>query len=559
MSDFHDYLANDPIAWAWLSQQRGTGWHFCFARLNNSPSMEVNAYLLGNAGSIFTNPAFEDETRNRPSTEEFCEQSLVTNQQQTQNPINDIVDAGSASNSSLLGLADGAGTVAILCDQKGRLYVAGEDAFGYLNTWKLFGLGPEAIDGRVVSTVGKLGFRTKTNRKRLTRVLGENGDLEAVKFVGVTAHKYCLAALDDSGSIWFSGDPCRASFAEASQFPNDSNGLLSWFRKADFESFEDASGTVTPAESLSFKKIRAGDGTMIGLDKDGHLYVWGTFNLGKQLTSTRPHRVDSFVDSVSLDQQGDNYTSFPTVTVSAPQHPNGTTAEVAIGSIVNKKIQSIQLIHGGWGYTSAPTITFSGGGGSGATATASLFSGTWIDCAAGYNKDRPPTCAAVSNAGKLYVTGDRWLYDGRSWSSQSSGVSFASVSLGLDHGVLLTTNGSVGIWGFGLYLGREVYDSLSSIQTASFGSRTVIGAAAFGRGYALLMKDGRIYTAGLGRQAGRGVTTDFVPLNDQSTDGVSKARFSAIFGTQWATFLNRIESRDEFGNLIDPLPPGLPS
>jgi hypothetical protein len=38
----------------------------------------------------------------------------------------------------------------------------------------------------------------------------------------------------------------------------------------------------------------------------------------------------------------------------------------------------ITLINGGWGYTTAPTITISGGGGTGATATANIYDGSVI-------------------------------------------------------------------------------------------------------------------------------------------------------------------------------------
>lgn len=566
MSEFHDYLNTSLTAWTHLFQDRGTGWHFCFARLNNSPSAEVNAYLLGGMSvggdsELFGADGFST-IRNRPSTEEFTEPvSGVTDQQQTLNPINDIVDAGTCLVRSLSNSFD-TGLVGVFCTSKGHLYVTGNDRFGLLNDCKMFGLGPEDTTGRIFAGSFPLGLRTKTRRHRLTRVLGENGDLEQVRFTSVAAHKHCLAAVDTNGSIWFSGDPCRSGFTVASQFPNDPGGLLSWFRKADFTSYEDASGTVTPSQPLTFKKIRAGATTMIALGTDNNLYTWGNFNLGKELTSTRPHRVNAFVDSVTLNNQGSGYTSTPTVTVSAPQHPNGTRAVVEVGSISNRRITSLLLTNRGWGYTSAPTITISGGGGSGASATASLFSGTWLDCDAGYNDDYPRTCAAISSGGRLYVTGDRWLYGGLSWFSPSSTTGFTSVSLGQDHGVLLRSDGSFGFWGINFYV-RPEGNFNTPLTIISLGGRTIVSAQAFGTGYAILTSDGRIYTAGENAFAGRGneeyLGLRFVPLNSSTADGVSKARFSAIFGTQYGTFLCRNESRDAFGNLLNALPPGLPS
>lgn len=564
MSEFHDYLNNDPFAWSFRVSTLSTGWHFCFPRTHTSPPLAINAYLLGESGGIFNEQLI---VRNRPSTEEFAvpdEVGFTVYQQQTTNPINDIVDAASCTATSISGTRFG--NVAILCTSAGHLYVCGDDRRGFASDCKLFGLGPEDTTDRILSDVElsarPMGLRTKTSRSRLTRVLGENGDLEQVRFTGVAAHKNCLAAVDSSGGIWFSGDPCRSGFTVASQFPNDSGGLLSWFRKANFTSYEDASGTVTPAQPLTFKKIRAGATTFIALGTDNNLYTWGNFNLGKEITSTRPHRVNGFLTGVTLNNGGSNYTSTPTVTVSAPQHPNGTRAVVNIINIVNRRITSLSLSNPGWGYTSAPTITFSGGGGSGASATATLFSDTWRDCDAGYNNDYPRTCAAISSGGRLYVTGDRWLYNGSSWASPSSSTLFTSVSLGSDHGVLSRSNGSFGFWGINFYVKPDGSFSTPLTIFSSSGA-SYVSAQAFGTGYAVLTSDGRIYTAGGNAGAGRGNELYdglfFVPLNTSSANGVSRARFSAIFGTRFVTFLNRIESRDEFGNLLNPLPPGLPS
>lgn len=564
MSEFHDYLNNDPFAWSFRVSTLSTGWHFCFPRTHTSPPLAINAYLLGRAAGVFGEQLV---ARNRPSTEEFVEPdelNFTLYQQQTTSPINDIVDAASCTTTSISGARSGA--VAILCTSDGHLYVSGDDRRGLASDCNLFGLGPEDTTDRILSVPDlssyPMGLRTKTFRSRLTRVLGENGDLEQVRFTGVAAHKNCLAAIDSSGSIWFSGDPCRSGFTVASQFPNDSGGLLSWFRKADFTSYEDASGTVTLAQPLTFKKIRAGATTFIALGTDNNLYTWGNFNLGKEITSTRPHRVNGFLTGVTLNNGGSNYTGIPTVTVSAPQNPNGTRAVVEIGNIVNRRITSLLLLNHGWGYTSAPTITFSGGGGSGASATATLFSDTWRDCDAGYNDDYPRTCAAISSGGRLYVTGDRWLYGGSSWASPSSSTLFTAVSLGLDHGVLSRSNGSFGFWGIRTFVKPDGPFSIPLTIFSSSGA-SYVSAQAFGTGYAVLTSDGRIYTAGFSEDAGRGIEEydgiRAVPLNTSSANGVSKARFSAIFGTRWATFLNRIESRDEFGNLLNPLPPGLPS
>jgi hypothetical protein len=70
---------------------------------------------------------------------------------------------------------------------------------------------------------------------------------------------------------------------------------------------------------------------------------------------------------VSMTNNGTGYTSAPTVTFTGGggSGASGTAAVAADG-----KVYGVYIDNFGSGYTSAPTITFSGGGGSGATALA---------------------------------------------------------------------------------------------------------------------------------------------------------------------------------------------
>lgn len=74
------------------------------------------------------------------------------------------------------------------------------------------------------------------------------------------------------------------------------------------------------------------------------------------------------VVSLVLTNGGANYTSAPTVTISGGGGAGATaTAVVSGGSVV-----TLTLTNAGSGYTSVPTVSFSGGGGTGAAATASI-------------------------------------------------------------------------------------------------------------------------------------------------------------------------------------------
>jgi len=81
------------------------------------------------------------------------------------------------------------------------------------------------------------------------------------------------------------------------------------------------------------------------------------------------------IQRVFLDNDGSGYTSAPTISISAP--PAGGTQATAIGILTTRNqvtsLEYIYLTHAGVGYgNTAPIITISGGGGTGAAATCSL-------------------------------------------------------------------------------------------------------------------------------------------------------------------------------------------
>lgn len=73
------------------------------------------------------------------------------------------------------------------------------------------------------------------------------------------------------------------------------------------------------------------------------------------------------VSGVSVSNQGTGYTSAPTVSFTG----GGGTGAAAIATVLGGKVTTVTVTNPGTGYTSAPTVAFSGGGGSGAVATAS--------------------------------------------------------------------------------------------------------------------------------------------------------------------------------------------
>ncbi len=75
------------------------------------------------------------------------------------------------------------------------------------------------------------------------------------------------------------------------------------------------------------------------------------------------------VQSVTITNPGSGYTSPPSVTFQAGLGGSNASGRAVLEAAA---VESVTLTSGGSGYTSAPAVTFSGGGGSGAAATARL-------------------------------------------------------------------------------------------------------------------------------------------------------------------------------------------
>jgi len=136
------------------------------------------------------------------------------------------------------------------------------------------------------------------------------------------------------------------------------NGKL--FNSTSSTSFGTTAGTVTSgAVSVSFSQFN-----------NKLYYADGASNLSFT-DGTSYYRQGTSVLSITVTNDGTGYTSTPTVTISAPSLTYGTTA-TAVATVVSNKVSAITVTNAGSGYTSAPTVTITGGGGSSATATASV-------------------------------------------------------------------------------------------------------------------------------------------------------------------------------------------
>lgn len=96
--------------------------------------------------------------------------------------------------------------------------------------------------------------------------------------------------------------------------------------------------------------------------------------LQQDLTNIFASLAVGFVSNIVVTNGGTGYTSIPTVTITG----GGGTGATAFATIANGSISGIFLVNAGSGYSSAPTVTISGGGGSGAVAHANTTSYTFL-------------------------------------------------------------------------------------------------------------------------------------------------------------------------------------
>jgi hypothetical protein len=116
----------------------------------------------------------------------------------------------------------------------------------------------------------------------------------------------------------------------------------------------------------------------------GSVDVYKMVGIGSQATAVA-NIVNGGVRFVTINNRGDGYSSTPNVVFgNAPE--NGLTATgiaTMISGIVDlcspdetlQRVQGVQIVNAGFGYTIAPRVSFIGGGGAGAEATATIGNG----------------------------------------------------------------------------------------------------------------------------------------------------------------------------------------
>ena len=116
---------------------------------------------------------------------------------------------------------------------------------------------------------------------------------------------------------------------------------------------------------------------------EGYIQTFNMVGLGSTATAITSLR-DGSVRRITVSRRGSGYTSVPRVAITSA--PSGGLTAVGIASMIKgivdfcdtspdtSRVQAVNITNPGFGYTIAPRVTFIGGGGNGAYATASISS-----------------------------------------------------------------------------------------------------------------------------------------------------------------------------------------
>ena len=230
------------------------------------------------------------------------------------------------------------------------------------------------------------------------------------------------------------------------------------------------------------------------------------------------------VGIIAVTNGGSGYTNVPTVTISAPNDPNGTQAN-AVATVLSGVVQTVSLNDGGSGYyaNSVPTVTIAGGGGTNATAIAGVItfatgtaSAVVISGGTGYTNSAN-TVISFSGGGGTGAAGTAVLAGG-----QIIEVIMTNPGSGYTNAANLVVTASGG-GGTGAVL-KSIVNNDTNVGIASFSGRVWIAA-----GRTIFYSAANSYTDFTSVSAGSFVLTDET-LHGNIQQVLAANNFLYIFG-----------------------------
>lgn len=150
------------------------------------------------------------------------------------------------------------------------------------------------------------------------------------------------------------------------------------------------------------------------VEREGYIQTYKMVGIGRTALA-QAYIGDGSISYITVTNRGINYTSAPDVTISQSPLAGGNAVGIAtlITGIVdycdplgtNYRVQGVNLINAGYGYTTPPMVNFVGGGGKGAEAFATISDGVvrLISLSdQGFGYDTPPTITFIDVADQYY-------------------------------------------------------------------------------------------------------------------------------------------------------------
>jgi hypothetical protein len=222
-------------------------------------------------------------------------------------------------------------------------------------------------------------------------------------------------------------------------------------------------------------------------------------------------------------------------------------------------VKEINIINAGSGYTSAPTITFSGGGGSGAVATAKMSSGSVLYCTVSnkgdnYTSDPTVTFGTAWSALSAVLVGEQYFQSGKLYTVSTAGF-FGSVAPSHTSGTVVNSpafaNSTALTLNSTVYVSNRLYKvttagttHASTVPSHTTGTVTNGTAALLYLGVpAALTYAGIQATGEVARRFGSGYTAaPTITITDASRVGTAAAELSFLTAKSEAKLLPVIEA-----------------
>ena len=205
------------------------------------------------------------------------------------------------------------------------------------------------------------------------------------------------------------------------------------------------------------------------VQEEGYITTLNMIGIGSTAVATATVGT-GYIRNIFLNNDGYNYTSTPTVSISTAPVGGKNASAVAITTVRGgvRSVKSIQLIVAGAGYTVPPTITISGGGGTGAAATCSIettLSGITSFSMIGYGSGypSPPLVTIVGSVG----TGQTGIATAIVSAAQTiSSIRIINPGVGYTQAPTISIAAPPVISGIGTYIFNEIVTGSRSGTTA---------------------------------------------------------------------------------------------